>query len=402
MNSHHQAPEMTDNSISGFETTAAEPLSREFTEVTLVRETEAHQFYRAKRFGRWYMLKALPPARRHDEFHLQMLRKEMEILMQLQHPGIVGCLGMEQLPDYTDSESRTISVGPCIILEYIDGQTLSDLLGSSPRGGWKGASLLTELLDALAYLHASGITHRDLKPSNIMLTRNGQHVKIIDFSLADTDSHAILKQPSGTRQYMAPEQETMTTPDVRNDIYSVGVIIDEILHSYSDATLGGSRFWSAVARHCQLPIEQRYANIAALQADIARRQRRATRLHWALTLSVPVLFLLVICGFVWTTYLAQNRLPRITAQAIEQLEDSIAATGLTQHIDTLSQWRYLDPQVNEKILSVNAFIYDYAETQLTGCTDRERNDILCQMLDRWQSWHDHIVRRAKYLMPSEE
>ncbi len=402
MNRHHQAPEMTDNSISGFETTAAEPLSREFTEVTLVRETEAHQFYRAKRFGRWYMLKALPPARRHDEFHLQMLRKEMEILMQLQHPGIVGCLGMEQLPDYTDSESRTISVGPCIILEYIDGQTLSDLLGSSSRGGWKRASLLTELLDALAYLHASGITHRDLKPSNIMLTHNGQHVKIIDFSLADTDSHAILKQPSGTRQYMAPEQETMTTPDVRNDIYSVGVIIDEILHSHSDATLGGRRIWSAVARRCQLPIEQRYANIAALQTDIARRRRRRTRLRWAAALCLPFLLITLIIWSVATASQQADRLPRITAQAIEQLEDSIAATGLTQHIDTLSQWRFLDPQVNEKILSVNAFIYDYAETQLTDCSERERNDILCQMLDRWQSWHNHIVRRAKYLMPSEE
>ena len=235
-----------------------------------------------------------------------------------------------------------------------------------------------------------------------MLTRNGQHVKIIDFSLADTDSHAILKQPSGTRQYMAPEQETMTTPDVRNDIYSVGVIIDEILHSSSDAALGGRRSWSAVARRCQLPIQRRYANIAALQADIARRQRRATRLHWVLTLSVPVLFLLAISGFVWTTYLEQNRIPRITAKALQQLEDSITATGLSQHIDTLTQWRFLDPQVNEKILGVNAFIYDYAETQLTDCSERERTDILCQMLDRWQSWHDHIVRRAKYLMPSEE
>lgn len=402
MNSHHQAPEMTDNSISGFETTAAEPLSREFTEVTLVRETEAHQFYRAKRFGRWYMLKALPPARRHDEFHLQMLRKEMEILMQLQHPGIVGCLGLEQLPDYYDSEGRLVSVGPCIVLEYIDGQTLAEWLNTSPRGGWERVSLITEFLDALAYLHAAGIIHRDLKPSNIMLTRNGQHVKIIDFSLADTDSHAILKQPSGTRQYMAPEQETMTTPDVRNDIYSVGVIIDEILHSYSDATLGGSRIWSAVARRCQLPIEQRYANIAALQTDIARRRRRRTRLRWAAALCLPFLLITLIIWSVATASQQADRLPRITAQAIEQLEDSIAATGLTQHIDTLSQWRFLDPQVNEKILSVNAFIYDYAETQLTGCTDRERNDILCQMLDRWQSWHDHIVRRAKYLMPSEE
>ena len=98
----------------------------------------------------------------------------------------------------------------------------------------------------------------------------------------------------------------------------------------------------------------------------------------------------------------QNRIPRLMAQAMEQLEDSIDATQLTQHIDTLSQWCYLDPQVNEKILSVNAFIYEYAAMQLSECTNRERTDILCCMLDRWQQWHDHIVRRAKFLIQQNE
>ena len=98
----------------------------------------------------------------------------------------------------------------------------------------------------------------------------------------------------------------------------------------------------------------------------------------------------------------QNRIPRLTSKAIEQLEDSIAATGLTQHIDTLSRWEYLDPKVNEKILSVNAFIYVYAETELPNCTESERTDILCQMLDHWQSWHDHIVRQAKFLISKSE
>ena len=120
-----------DPSFSGYESTPLEPLSREFTEVTFVRETDSHQLFRAKRFGRWYLLKALPPRLRQSEFHLQMLRKEMEILMQLQHPNIVGCLGMESLPDYTDSEGHLISIGICIVLEYIDGQTLADLLATS-------------------------------------------------------------------------------------------------------------------------------------------------------------------------------------------------------------------------------------------------------------------------------
>ena len=82
------------------------------------------------------------------------------------------------------------------------------------------------------------------------------------------------------------------------------------------------------------------------------------------------------------------------------MEDSIKATNLTQHVDTLSNWRYLDPKVNEKILSVNAFIYDYAETKLTDCTDKERTDILCRMLDLWQTWHNDIVSKVKPLIPT--
>lgn len=390
-----------DNSFSEFAEEAIQHLSHQFTEVSLVKETESHQLYRAKRFGRWYLLKALPPALRNSEFHLQMLHKEMEVLMQLQHPGIEDCLGMEHLDDYTDSEGKLISVGPCIILEYIDGETLAEKLNSSPLGGgWEGA--INELLEALDYMHAAGITHRDLKPSNIMVTHNGQHIKIIDFSLADTDSHAILKQPSGTRKYISPEQSTATTPDVRNDIYSFGVILDEILNSSPAGRSGGGRYWKKIAHRCQLPIEQRYANIAALQADIARYQRCRSRLHWAAVLLVPALMFLAIIGSLLHTNYMQNRIPRATSHALAQLEDSMAATGLTQHIDTLSCWEYLDPEVNEKILSVNAFIYDYTENELVDCSESEHKDILCQMLDRWQVWHDHIVRQAKFLISKSE
>ena len=384
-----------DNSFSEFSEEAIQGISPQFTEVSLLKETESHQLYRAKRYGRWYLLKAISPALRNSEFHQQMLHKEMEVLMQLQHPGIVDCLGMEHLEDYTDSEGKLISVGPCIVLEYIDGETLAEHLTPSPRGGWEG--VIEELLDALAYMHSSGITHRDLKPSNIMLTHNGQHVKIIDFSLADTNSHAILKQPSGTRKYISPEQATSTSPDVRNDIYSLGVILDEMLKGNPSIFNQKSSIIKKVAHRCQLPIEQRYPNIAALQADIARYQRRTSHLRWAAIL-LPFFLFFIFSGVQFLGLYKQNRIPRLTAKALEQVEDSIKATALIQHIDTLSRWEYLDPMVNEKILSVNAFIYDFAETQLTDCTDRERTDILCQMLDCWQAWHDDIISKVKPLI----
>ena len=384
-----------EDSFSGYTESTTAHLSREFTEVTLVRETQAHQLFRAKRFGRWYLLKALRPEQRQSEFHRQMLQKEMEILMQLQHPGIVGCLGMDYIKDYTDSEGRLISVGTCIVLEYIDGQTLSELLDSSPRGGWEGATLVDELLSALAYMHAAGIIHRDLKPSNIMITHNGQHVKIIDFSLADTNSYAILKQPAGTRRYIAPEQATATEADERNDIYSFGVILDELLKSSPSSFKAEASIFREIARRCQLPIDRRYESVKALQDDIQRLHQRRTRLRWASLLAAGVLL------FLLGTLVNQHRHPGQSRvqEAIEQLEDSMAATQLTQHIDTLSHWRYLDPEVNEKILRVNAFIYDYTDNSLADCPDSVRNDIRIKMLDHWQAWHDHIVRRAKALIP---
>ena len=61
-----------------------------------------------------------------------------------------------------------------------------------------------------------------------------------------------------------------------------------------------------------------------------------------------------------------------------------------------------DPEVNEKILSVNAFIYDYAENEFVDFSESERKDILCKMLDRWQAWHDSIVHQAKFLISKSE
>ena len=95
-------------------------------------------------------------------------------------------------------------------------------------------------------------------------------------------------------------------------------------------------------------------------------------------------------------------MPAITAQALSALDKQIAATNLNRQMDTISHWRYLDPKINEKILSVNAFAYDYALDSLSDLTDADRLKVLQAMLDHWQRWHDNIVHRAKYLMRSQD
>lgn len=112
------------------------------------------------------------------------------------------------------------------------------------------------------------MAHRDLKPSNIMITHNGKQVKVIDFGLADTDTHAVFKQPAGTRHYMAPEQASSTVPDVRNDIYSLGVII---------LKMDVDGIYDRACKRCLRPIDERYQTVADLPNDL---QRMSTILKW--------------------------------------------------------------------------------------------------------------------------
>ena len=393
---HH----MDDFSFSGFEADTFEQLQRDFTEIQLIHQTNTHLLYRAKRFGRWYILKALCPELRNSAAHQQMLLKEMEILMHMQHPGIIGCIGMEQLKLPSSSGEMSGEKTECIVMEYIDGINLKERLAQTESlMPAEAERIVSEILSALAYLHAAGITHRDLKPSNVMLTRNGNTVKIIDFSLADTDTHAILKQPSGTPQYMSPEQAITNMPDIRNDIYSLGIIIQKL-------PLKG--FWHSITKRCLLPIDQRYANIQELQADIDRYKRRANTRHWLIPMVIVVLLLLAGAFSIYkinnerqALFQQLNRIPIATARGMKLLEEQINATELISHTDTLTAWRYLDPKINEKILAVNTFAYDYVTQELAGFTDEEREEVLISMLDRWQAWNDTIIIRTENIIVND-
>ena len=119
-----------------------------------------------------------------------------------------------------------------IIMEYIDGIHLREYLNSKNYNSHVILKILDELCQALSYIHSLQIIHRDLKPENILITRNGSNVKLIDFGLSDTDSYSILKHPAGTLKYASPEQQVpQTTIDNKADIYSLGVILEEIIQT---------------------------------------------------------------------------------------------------------------------------------------------------------------------------
>lgn len=164
-------------------------------------------------------LKSLKPEYSGNPFYEGLLRKEYEIGRSFDHPNICPIFDFMDIP----------ALGNCIVMQWIDGENLANLLPSlshrSPSGRATLRKIILELCYALEYLHRYQIIHRDLKPSNIMITRNGQNVKLIDFGLSDSDWYATFKNPAGTKDYVSPEQMAGENLDCRTDIYSLGKIM---------------------------------------------------------------------------------------------------------------------------------------------------------------------------------
>ena len=186
-----------------------------------------------------------------------LLKREYEMSCRLQHPFVLSPLRFIDTPK-----------GPAIVMEYVDGCTLTEFLKRKPSYPVR-MRILNEILDAVEYLHMKGILHNDLKPDNVLIDSVGGHIKIIDFGLAENASEHLTRRLGGTPGYSAPEVmkgDTRIPSTAASDVYSLGRIISDMFpHKF------GLVVWKCLR---ESP-ERRFQSVSAVRvalrsADVAR------------------------------------------------------------------------------------------------------------------------------------
>ena len=187
------------------------------------------EVYRARdiRLDRIVAIKTLRTDLARDQIFQARFRREAQSAASLNHPSIVAV--------YDTGEDMATGVPvPYIVMEYVDGRTVRDLLQDGHRLlPERSLEIIDGVLRALDYSHQAGIVHRDIKPGNVMVTRNGD-VKVMDFGIARamSDAQATMTQTAqviGTAQYLSPEQARGERVDSRSDLYSTGCLLYELL-----------------------------------------------------------------------------------------------------------------------------------------------------------------------------
>jgi eukaryotic-like serine/threonine-protein kinase len=182
---------------------------------------------RDRRLGRTVAIKMLRTDLAAEPTFQVRFRREAQSAAMLNHPSIVAVYDTGE--DLLD-DARV----PYIVMEYVEGKTLRQILHEEPRiTPERSLEITSNVLEALDYSHRAGIVHRDIKPGNIMITPTGD-VKVMDFGIARAlaDVGATVTQTAavvGTAQYLSPEQARGETADARSDLYSTGCVLYELL-----------------------------------------------------------------------------------------------------------------------------------------------------------------------------
>lgn len=255
--------------------------------------------------GRKLFLKAVNPEDGNTTENLNRLQREYDLLERLYgNEHIARCIEWRNDP----------KVGKCIVMEFVDGETLSEYLATSPSLSER-KRVLNELLDAVSFIHAHQVVHNDLKPENILITRNGHNVKLIDFGYADGDFNTC-KATGGTKAYASPELQSGTVTDVRSDIFSLGFIIK---------TLFPYRYKPIVGKCQRKNADKRYQKAS----DIGKAIKRHDAGIWlaAILTAICATLLIIICP--------KNSEPINLPLPIEEHSDTIVEINVDSSINSL-------------------------------------------------------------------
>ena len=313
-----------------------------FHSPVLLEITAYARLFRVSRGGRYFVIKT---TKDNSARQRELLRREYELSLGCEHPHIVNILFYEY----------DTPVGEGVVMQYVDGFTLREYLATNPKESEK-RRLFAELLSAVACLHKRGVVHNDLKPENILVTNNGHSLKLIDFGLASDDAHYILRTPGCTYSYASPELRSGGKVDVRSDIYSLGVIMREMLGA------------SAIAKRCTAALPaRRYANVEALQKAWSARGRK----YYILAAAVSLVLLLLPSILYLNEKNKDNTEAYKRQQLLLQIENDVEDISASFAYD-ISDEVYLE-FANNCIVAYWDSIYSYRDRVLQSVDDPELN-----------------------------
>ena len=228
--------------------------------------------FRVRLYGKLHFLKRLKPEHVGDIRYQEAFRKEFETGYRLEHPNLVRYVSL---------------TANGILMEYIDGVTLTDRLAQQPEyflDKHNTRRFVSQLLDVVGYLHSHQVLHLDLKPDNILLTRIGNDVKLIDLGFCYTDTFTDTQ--GHTDGYAAPEQLSPLTshPSPQADIYAIGRIFQQ---------LPGHHIYNKVITRCTHPDEEkRYQCVEEIEKALSNSRQKPYLIALAIALFLGVI---VVC-----------------------------------------------------------------------------------------------------------
>jgi len=238
----------------------------EWSDKEFLFETESARFYRLSKSGKYFLLKG---PKSDAGLHKSLIEREFNIARNLDHPNIAKALFLEDKG---------------MILEYVDGVNLREFLAGNPSAELR-RRVLSQLLDAVGYIHRKGVVHNDLKPENILISSKDNSVRLIDFGLSDDDAYYLAKTMGCSPAYASPELlGRQGNVDARSDIFSLGRIIKEIFPK---------KYKSIAAKCLSINPSRRYPNTDSIKAAIQRSDRLPYLLAGGIGLLLAAVLILI-------------------------------------------------------------------------------------------------------------